>query len=703
MELFHLRLLLLNRPGMRSFQDILTVDGEFYDSFGKVCKVLGINDTSKVDYTSAMCEVASHGASRQVRAFFATILATCFVENAEELWKKHREAMSADFRRRGCGRREALIRARREILHLVSQMTGDVSDTVMVPDVNSRFSNPVRMNFDLDVPMEILLNGIEIFEDVLEGPPNDDEFLDELETEFNDENQHESNHQVDALFSHVNSYTEEQRSVHHEVMQAVRSNRNDIPQFFSLVAPGGCGKTYVYLGLLMDCKTNHIPVVSCAMTAIAAGLLEDADTCHKTFGIPIRAKTDCSQRSFIQCDSADGIRLRDAKLIVIDEVSMMAKWQVVLIDFLLRDIMDNDVVPFGGKVVLLGGDMGQILPVLRNASSFDLIENSLPSWSHWQERRELKLTHNMRAAEDPVYADWILKVRDGSENVAGSDFIRIPESMLVMANDKGDNEDHRLCGVQTRLEFNLAKKLAQEIYGETVNQHLSDGIIVAPTNDVCDDNVCQQMLSREIPSRDYLGTTSIIHQDVGQRSEENPAEFIMAPEELNMINAPNLPPHHLSLRVGSIVMLLINLNKRLGLCNGTRFVVTKLFPNTIGVKRLRAFKGKMDEIFLPRMMMRSDDIPIAGSVQRFQLPITLAFCVTINKSQGQTFDHVGIFLRKPVFSHGQFYVAVGRAKAQKNVRICILKGSSQGPQNLRGGNGSYSDVRTKNIVFRSLL
>jgi len=43
--------------------------------------------------------------------------------------------------------------------------------------------------------------------------------------------------------------------------------------------------------------------------------------------------------------------------------------------------------------------------------------------------------------------------------------------------------------------------------------------------------------------------------------------------------------------------------------------------------------------------------------KRRQFPIKLAFAVTINKSQGHTFDRVGVDLRKDVFNHGQLYVA----------------------------------------------
>ncbi|KIJ05188.1 hypothetical protein PAXINDRAFT_93785 [Paxillus involutus ATCC 200175] len=61
-------------------------------------------------------------------------------------------------------------------------------------------------------------------------------------------------------------------------------------------------------------------------------------------------------------------------------------------------------------------------------------------------------------------------------------------------------------------------------------------------------------------------------------------------------------------------------------------------------------------------------------LRRRQFPVRLAFCMTINKSQGQSVQYVGLDLRTPVFSHGQLYVALSRARIPDVSRL-LFKGN----------------------------
>ncbi len=111
-------------------------------------------------------------------------------------------------------------------------------------------------------------------------------------------------------------------------------------------------------------------------------------------------------------------------------------------------------------------------------------------------------------------------------------------------------------------------------------------------------------------------------------------------------------------------MFLKNIDPRRGLCNGTRLVVKQLRQNVI-VAEISSGKNKGLCKFIPRMNMSPTDSDLPFTLNRLQFQVLLEFRVTISKSQGQTFDRVGILLQEPIFSHGQLYVAFSRWRLQE--------------------------------------
>ena len=69
-------------------------------------------------------------------------------------------------------------------------------------------------------------------------------------------------------------------------------------------------------------------------------------------------------------------------------------------------------------------------------------------------------------------------------------------------------------------------------------------------------------------------------------------------------------------------------------------------------------KYKGEDVLIPRISMILTDLPF--DFKRLQLPMRLAFAMTINKSQGQSLEVCGINLEFPCFAHGQLYVACSR-------------------------------------------
>jgi ATP-dependent DNA helicase PIF1 len=134
------------------------------------------------------------------------------------------------------------------------------------------------------------------------------------------------------------------------------------------------------------------------------------------------------------------------------------------------------------------------------------------------------------------------------------------------------------------------------------------------------------------------------------------------------------------------IMLLRNLRPAEGLCNGTRLVITDIYPRIIKARILTGdYKGA--EHLIPRIKLFSKDGDLPYTLERVQFPVRPCFAITVNKSQGQSLHTVGVDLQLPAFSHGQLYVALSRVTDVYELSLLLRE-----------------DVSTiRNIVYPELL
>jgi ATP-dependent DNA helicase PIF1 len=102
-------------------------------------------------------------------------------------------------------------------------------------------------------------------------------------------------------------------------------------------------------------------------------------------------------------------------------------------------------------------------------------------------------------------------------------------------------------------------------------------------------------------------------------------------------------------------------------------------------------KNRGEVVYIPRVEISPSQSPWPFKLIRRQFPIIVSYAMTINKSQGQSLDCVGLYLPKPVFSHGQLYVAVSRVKTKKGLKMLILDEDNK-PTNT-----------TTNVVFKEVF
>ncbi len=134
-----------------------------------------------------------------------------------------------------------------------------------------------------------------------------------------------------------------------------------------------------------------------------------------------------------------------------------------------------------------------------------------------------------------------------------------------------------------------------------------------------------------------------------------------------------------------------------GLINGTRLIVVKLMQHIIDAEiATRPDKGR--RVFIPCLNITpSNTKKMPFTLRQRQFPLRPAFAMTINKAQGQTLQTVGVYLPKPVFCHGQLYVAFSRCSSWRGVWVLVRAGSRAAL------NGAPAGVYTSNVVYCEVL
>jgi ATP-dependent DNA helicase PIF1 len=160
-------------------------------------------------------------------------------------------------------------------------------------------------------------------------------------------------------------------------------------------------------------------------------------TAHSRFKIPINIDKG-GYCSFIKQSGTTKL-ICEASLILWDEASMTKRHVIEALDISLRDILDKEDLSFGGKTVVFGGDFRQTLPVVRKGSQAQIVDDSLCMSYIWDIMQHLRLECNMRAQKDPNFADFLLRIGGGTEEVNNDNEVLLPEGLCIPYT--GDDKD----------------------------------------------------------------------------------------------------------------------------------------------------------------------------------------------------------------------------------------------------------------------
>lgn len=592
-ERYYLRMLLLRKPGAQSFEDLLTVDERVCNSFMQACRENGLLDGDQ-QWHDVLGEASQFQSPGQLRILFTMICAFGEVEDVLGLWEQHKDSLSEDF------------------VHKYSEDMGPQYSLAAIEELLASYNLTLSK---LNLPEVNLPN-------YLMGEGNNYDIREEQT-------------KADLFSAQLNM---EQKNAVETVLNAVYNSGANSPNCFFLDGPAGTGKTFVYSTLLHTIRAKGDSVIPVASTGIAATLLIGGRTAHSIFKIPIEINSTSTCN--IKPNTKEADKLLKAKLIVWDEAPMTHIHAFIAVDRLLRDLTKSEK-PFGGKVILLGGDFRQVLPVILRGSRALTVSSSIRKHSLWTKFYKLNLTKNMRALEsEKEFADWLLNIGE----LKSGPLIKIPSECYPVIQDP-----------------------VQQLYGDinflNVTPHqLKNRAILTVKNDlsmVINNKVLQCMPGEET-----------IYKAVDTVVSDDPQDKLIYPEEfINSLTPTGMPPYELKVKIGCIIMLLRNLAPSKGLCNGTRLIVTKLHRHVIEAKHIDG----SEHFLIPRIPLIPSDSNMPFKFKRRQFPIRLAFSMTINKSQGQTFEKICLVLNDPVFSHGQLYVGFSRARSFESVSVVAPK------------------------------
>jgi ATP-dependent DNA helicase PIF1 len=382
-----------------------------------------------------------------------------------------------------------------------------------------------------------------------------------------------------------------------------------------LTGPGGVGKSYLLKQVYDDyTKKTGRKIAVTALTGCAAHILgTHAKTLHSWAGIGLGKGGASALIERVKNHYPSRKKWRDIGCLIIDEVSMMTPALLDTLDLIGQAIRKN-MKPFGGIQVVVVGDFYQLPPVSRDEHGDIKFAFQAAVWG-----RAFKRTYELRTIirqRDPTFHKVLMEARAGELS---------DESYAILAARKGLSWKGQpirptMCFTTNANVDETNDKYLAKLTGER-----------------------RVYEAKTLPSKIPAATLEKI---VERMDREFPYQI------------------RLEIAVGAQVMLTYNRDPAEGLVNGSRGVVTGF--NESGWPLVKFLNGPPNPIAVEVHDWQSDDVP---PVTRQQVPLKIAYAITIHKSQGSSLDCALVDIGKATFEYGQAYVALSRVRSLESLYV----------------------------------